>query len=706
MRFKPMAHCFYNANIAQFLRQDRQQIFGDLCDANGNAEHLQKNAWHEEIDLLQEVLQPWKDEPGHILFEYAIPRLSKRVDVVVLLRNIVFVLEFKAGAEAYLQADAEQAMDYALDLKYFQQESALAPIVPILVATDAHETNHRLLPYADKVYLPLYTNADDLQATIAYVLENVHASAALNLAQWGISNYQPTPTIIEAARVLYSGNNVENITRTDATGQSIKQTTRYVEDVVARTKARGEKAICFVTGVPGAGKTLVGLNIAFRLAEQYKQASASEEHSEAVYLSGNGPLVKVLVAALARDKKEREGGKISDAKTAAGAKVQSIYAFREQMLKKLKTTVENSQVEIDPAKAVYSKLNGYAEHEHIAIFDEAQRCWDHAKLADWLKRGGSYGNKLKIANFPMSEAEFLIWSMNLRPDWAVIICLVGGGQEIHTGEAGIGEWIRSINDSFPDWKVYVSDQLTDFEYEKGGTQEQIAKLNYKETQSLLHLKVSMRSFRSENLAYFVKNLLDINIDEAVMAYQKLSEIDPKTGRERYPIVLTRDVEKAKQWLRQQARGTERYGMMVSSKAERLRPLAIDVKREIDVEKWFLDDKKDLKSSFFMEDIATEFDVQGLELDWTGLVWDGDFRFNNRKWDHYNFSSNKWQNIKNEENRDYQLNAYRVLLTRARQGMVICVPTGDLHVPPEDSTRLPAYYDSTYQYLKSLGLKEI
>lgn len=701
-----MAHSFYNASLSRFINQNHQQIFGDLCDANGNSEQLQKNAWHDEIDLLKSALQPWGDESAHILFEYSIPRLSKRIDVVVLLRNIVFAIEFKVGATNYQQADAEQVMDYALDLKYFHEESASAPIVPILVATGANEGNQSLKQYSDQVYLPLYTNAVNLQKTIAYVLANVQGNVALNLAHWEISRYQPTPTIIEAARVLYSGNNVENITRTDASGQSIKQTTQYVEDVVARTKANGEKAICFVTGVPGAGKTLVGLNIAFRLAEQYKQASASEEHSEAVYLSGNGPLVKVLVAALARDKKEREGGKISDAKTAAGAKVQSIYAFREQMLKKLKTTVENSQVEIDPAKAVYSKLNGYAEHEHIAIFDEAQRCWDHAKLADWLKRGGSYGNKLKIANFPMSEAEFLIWSMNLRPDWAVIICLVGGGQEIHTGEAGIGEWIRSINDSFPDWKVYVSDQLTDFEYEKGGTQEQIAKLNYKETQSLLHLKVSMRSFRSENLAYFVKNLLDINIDEAVMAYQKLSEIDPKTGRERYPIVLTRDVEKAKQWLRQQARGTERYGMMVSSKAERLRPLAIDVKREIDVEKWFLDDKKDLKSSFFMEDIATEFDVQGLELDWTGLVWDGDFRFTNGKWDHYNFSSNKWQNIKNEENRDYQLNAYRVLLTRARQGMVICVPTGDLHVPPEDSTRLPAYYDSTYHYLKSLGLKEI
>lgn len=701
-----MVHCFYKSSIAGFINQDHQKIFGELCDGNGNSEQLQKNAWHDEIDLLQNALKPWENENGLILFEYSIPRLSRRIDVVLLMRNIVLVLEFKTGANTYLQADSEQAMDYALDLKYFHAESVLAPIVPILVATEANDICNDLTQYTDQVYLPLYTNADCLQDTIAHILDNVQSVYELNLEQWEISNYQPTPTIIEAARVLYSGNNVENITRTDATGESIRQTTGYVEDVVARTKEAGEKAICFVTGVPGAGKTLVGLNIAFRLAEQYKQADSDDGHSEAVYLSGNGPLVKVLVAALARDKKAREGGKISDAKKAAGAKVQSIYAFREQMLKKLKQTVVNKRVEIDPTHAVWSSANGYAEHEHIAIFDEAQRCWNHAKLADWLKRGGSYGNKLKIADFPMSEAEFLIWSLNLRPDWAVIICLVGGGQEIHTGEAGIGEWIRAINDSFPDWKVYVSDQLMDSEYEKGNTQQEINKLQHKEEKSLLHLKVSMRSFRSENLAYFVKSLLDRNVDEAKQAYQKLSEVDKETGRVRYPIVLTRDVEKAKQWLRQQARGTERYGLMVSSKAERLRPLAIDVKREIDVEKWFLDDKRELKSSFFMEDVATEFDVQGLELDWCGLVWDGDFRYSDNGWKHYQFSSNKWRNINNEDAREYQLNAYRVLLTRARQGMVICVPTGDTKRPPEDETRLPEYYDATYKYLKSIGIKEL
>jgi len=707
-----MIHCFYNKTIAEFIAQDYNLIYSDLASSNGNDVQTQKNTWEVEIQLLKQVLLPWKDEPGRVLFEYTIPRIRKRLDAVVLLRDIVLVLEFKAGDQTtYLKSDEDQVMDYALNLKSFHEESERAPIVPILVVPEAPNVRKKFVPYKDLVYIPLCANAAELQNIIAEILQEVHATYPLNLDLWEISNYQPTPTIVEAATMLFAGNNVEEITRTDASGASIKRTTKYIEQVVARTKEAGEKAICFLTGVPGAGKTLVGLNIAFRLAEQYKSEDNNPEESAAVYLSGNGPLVKVLVAALARDKQNRDHCKISEARTTASAKVQSIYAFREQMLQKLQNPIEDDRLQIDPAKAVKSEKNGYAEHEHIAIFDEAQRCWDHAKLADWLKRGGSYGNKLKIANFPMSEAEFLIWSMNLRPDWGVIVCLVGGGQEIHTGEAGIGEWVRAINATFPAWKVYISDQLTDSEYEKGNTQDEINQLQHVESNSLLHLKVNMRSYRAENLSHFVKALLDMDVVKSKSEYAKLQKINPKTGLPNYPLVITRDVEKAKKWLKDQARGTERYGIMVSSKAERLRPLAIDVKRAIDVEKWFLDDQRDLKSSYYMEDIATEFDVQGLELDWACVVWDGDFRYQSGQWGHYQLSSNKWHSIKNEENQNYQLNAYRVLLTRARQGVVICVPEGnsrrDAQGNLEDPTRDPKFYDSTYEYLKSIiGIEEI
>lgn len=700
---------YYSNTISAFLADDPEQVRLRLVDNGGN-EPEQKCAWVEEIDILQSCLQPCKNEEGRVIFEYTIPRMGKRIDVVLLLRGIVFVIEFKSGEKKFLCADAEQVMDYALDLKYFHEESANLPIVPILAATKAKNFEQLLAisSYHDQVYTPIFSNANSLGLALKTALNGIKGGA-LDLTRWEISNYQPTPTIIEAARTLYAGNKVEDITRTEASGKSILRTTEYVKQVVREARENNEKTICFVTGVPGAGKTLVGLNIAFLLDDEYRDKT-DKDNTEAVYMSGNGPLVKVLRAALAKDKiaraeaaKEKKP-KVSDAEREAGTKVQGISDYRERMLQKIDRSIKEGQkeIKIDPNVAIYTERNGYAEPEHIAVFDEAQRCWNHAKIADWLKRGGSYGNKMKVPNFPMSEAEFLIWSLDLRPDWAVIICLVGGGQEIHTGEAGIGEWIRAINERFPKWKVCISDQLKGETYEKGNTQAEIARIKNIETKPDLHLAVSMRSFRAERLAKWVEHVLHFQVEEARKEYKTLTA--------KYPIVLTRDVEKAKQWLKQQARGSERYGMIVSSKAARLRPLAIDIKRKINVVNWFLADKDNVCSSYFLEDTATEFDIQGLELDWTCVVWDGDLRYHNKQWAHYQFTSTKWNNIKNEQDQEYQENAYRVLLTRARQGMVICIPEGNASLNAagklEDPSRDPQIYDSTYNYLKSLGIEEI
>lgn len=513
----------------------------------------------------------------------------------------------------------------------------------------------------------------------------------MDIDRWYISRYEPTPTIIEAATSLYLNHSVESITRKEASGKTLKRTTDYILDVIRKSRENREKSICFVTGVPGAGKTLVGLNVAI---EQSKKNKDDAKESLAVYLSGNGPLVKVLTEALARDKKERDGGKITDARREVKRFIQEIYNYREQMLGKIKTPIVGGQLEIDETLTLAEENSGFAEIEHVAIFDEAQRSWNLDKLADWLARGGSYGNKRKVPNFPLSEAEFLIWSLNLRKDWAVIVCLVGGGQEIHNGEAGIGEWIKACNNMFPDWKVYISSHLTDKEYAEGDICGLVADNTNVTNAPDLHLSVSMRSFRAEKLSLFVHHLLDLNKTEAKKVYEEI--------KDKYPIVLTRDIEKAKSWLKEKARGTERYGIIVSSKAERLRPLAIDVKRECDVVHWFLDDKKDLRSSMFLEDVATEFDVQGLELDWACLAWDGDLRYTENGWDFYRFSSNQWSKNRKEVNQLYQLNAYRVLLTRARQGMIICVPSGNT----ADDTRLPSFYDETFKYLKSLGLEEL
>lgn len=681
---------YYQARIGEFLGTDPNTVFNTLAGC-GSYDPGQAKAWREEIDMLREVLPDWKDEPAEVIFEYTIPRLAKRVDVVLFLRGIVFTLEFKAGEENYLQADMEQVMDYALDLKNFHKESHSRSIVPILISTSAQDSDLRLNPsaYDDMVYNPiLVNNAENLKKTINNILEKETKTDPISFPEeeidhWLISRYEPTPTIIEAANALYKNHTVADITRTEASGENLQQTTDYILKVIKKSKAKGWKTICFVTGVPGAGKTLVGLNVAI--------GQHASQQDKAVYLSGNGPLVKVLTAALAKDKKERDGGKFSDAEREVRGFIQEIYNYRETMLSKIKTPIVDEKLEIDETLSLADKDAGHAEIEHIAIFDEAQRSWTHKKLADWLARGGSYGNKRKVADFPMSEAEFLIWSLNLRKDWAVIICLVGGGQEIHTGEAGIKEWIEAVNTTFPDWHVFVSDHLTDREYAEGNVKKMLADNPKAIFNTNLHLGVSMRSFRAEKLSAFVHSLLERDVTKARALYAEI--------KDNYPIALTRDIEEAKAWLKEKARGSERYGIIVSSRAERLRPLAIDVKRKSDVVHWFLGDKTDLQSSYYLEDVATEFDVQGLELDWACVAWDGDLRYKDGEWDFYNFSRNAWQHNRQQINQDYQLNAYRVLLTRARQGMIICVPKGS----DQDPTRLPEFYNDTFEFLKRVIL---
>lgn len=694
---------FYQSSIRDFITENIDTIYGKIskCD-EGDSVAEQKYAWSEEIETMKQVLQLWSDEYGKILFEYSIPRLGKRIDVVVLLRGIVFVIEFKAGQEHYLQADMEQVMDYALDLKNFHLDSHHRTIVPILVATEAVKSSQQLFlsVYDDKIYNPLLTSGAHLQSLISAIIEKEQAqpSTVDEFGNWAISRYSPTPTIIEAASALYQSHSVEDITRHEAAGAALEETTCFVLDVIERSKQRGEKSICFVTGVPGAGKTLVGLNVAIQQSIKAEEAPESERNL-AVYLSGNGPLVKVLTAALAKDKQKREREKgnkcnITDAKREVSQFIQIIHRYRSNMLAKIKLPIVGGHLEIDEAKSVAHQTAGHGEVEHVAIFDEAQRSWDLEHLAGWLARGGSRGGMKKVPDFPMSEAEFLIWSLDLRKDWAVIVCLVGGGQEINTGEAGIGEWIRAVNETFPDWKVYLSKHLTDKEYAEGNVAELIRHNNNAVQVEQLHLSVSMRSFRAENLSKFVHYLLDRELSEAQKVYQEI--------KDKYPIILTRDITKAKQWLEEKARGSERYGLVVSSQAYRLKPLAIDVRLQPDIESWFLADKLDVRSSLFLEDAATEFDIQGLELDWTCLVWDGDFRYTDDGWDHNAFRGSRWQKIRQKEAQLYQLNAYRVLLTRARQGMIICVPKGNI----DDHTRQPEFYDSTYEYLKSIGLEEI
>ncbi|MCR5249242.1 MAG: DUF2075 domain-containing protein [Lachnospiraceae bacterium] len=707
--------CLYENDIDSFLAMDKDSVFGKLCERyHGDAQTTTREAWEGEIEILQKELIPWKGSEGHIVFEYDIPRLGKRIDVVLLLRGIVFCLEFKVGESVIHEADLDQVLDYALDLKNFHKFSRDRLIVPILIATKypGRTTLIQESVYDDRVVNPLRTGAGRIAETIEEVLRNYPDEGSVD-KNWIISPYAPTPTIIEAARTLYESHSVEDITKHEADDVTTDKTIAYILDVIHKSRERGEKSICFVTGVPGAGKTLVGLDVAVK--QTYQGSDKPVEDEGAVYLSGNGPLVAVLNEALARDNfakcNERgEKKKLTDSRREVGKFIQIIHRYRDNMLAKIKNPVENGVLEIDPEKAVRQKGSGYGEVEHVAIFDEAQRSWTHKRLADYLKRGGTYGNKLKVPNFPMSEAAFLIWSLDQREDWATIVCLVGGGQEINTGEAGISEWISALNDRFPYWKVYISPQLTEPEYAEGKVNELLKdnpNVTYSES---LHLGVTLRSYRAEKLSAFVHSLLAVD-GNAAGIYAQI--------KENYPIVLTRDMEKARRWLHKKVRGNERTGVLITKESARYKPLGIHVLLSDDENAvhWFLDDKKDTRSSNFLEDAATEIQVQGLELDFTCLLWDADMRFENGQWQYYcwNRQKSQWAKLEGsseskQEKMKYMLNAYRVLLTRARAGMIICIPEGNAHKTAsgfwEDSTRLPEYYDGTYRYLKELGIEEI
>lgn len=660
-----MSRAYYAESIGAFLAAETDAILGMLSRGGTFAiESTQRDAWLGQITILQTALAGTSGR-GSIYFEYAVPRLGKRIDVLLLLDHVVFVLEFKVGEREFLSSAKDQVWDYAVDLKNFHETTHSKAVAPILIATKAQEQSIAVVTSArdDGVLQPIFASANQLRFVFDHVLQFCNG-APIDTAVWETGGYHPTPTIVEAAMALYNGHGVADISRNDATAINLTRTTSAISEVILAAQQNSHKAICLVTGVPGAGKTLVGLKIATEHTD-----TSNALHS--VFLSGNGPLVAILQEALARDKVRREaeaGRKLKKGVATSEVKlfIQNVHHFRDECL-------------IDPTRPPV---------EHVALFDEAQRAWNLEQTAGFMLR------KKQRPNFPQSEPEFLISCLDRHQDWAVVVCLVGGGQEINTGEAGIEEWVNALQRSFPDWHVHVSPRLHDSEYGAGRVLEQLRNRPEVHFNADLHLHVPMRSFRSEHVASLVKNLLDL---ELAAAKEALASIGHK-----YPIVLTRNLVAAKAWLKQQARGSERYGMVVSSQAQRLKPHAIDVKSPMDPIHWFLDGKDDVRSSFYLEDVATEFHVQGLELDWACVVWDADLRHALGGWEHYSFVGSKWQRIRKTERQMYLKNAYRVLLTRARQGMVIVVPEGS----DEDPTRPHSFYDPIFEYLRSIGFPTV
>ncbi len=676
-----MKRAYYQAKIFNFLKNSPEEILGELAkNHHFSLDIMQKNAWVEQIENLKDQLKDFQN--GDIFFEFSIPRMGKRVDVLLLIYGVIFVLEYKTGAKKHEKHAIDQTLDYALDLKNFHEGSHHKHIVPILISTKSSEKANSIRWYKDNISVPLFSNGTDLRRIIQQALTEIPRQARIDVNglsdiiaglsdlhqedldanEWADSGYKPTPTIVEAAQALYQGHSVDEISRSDAGAKNLTHTSDCISEIIGHSKKYGKKSICFVTGVPGAGKTLAGLNISTREVDE-----GTEEH--AVFLSGNGPLVAVLREALARDEVAREKSQEKslskkEAKQKVSAFIQNIHHFRDEGLK-----------------------SEAAPIEHVVVFDEAQRAWNQVQTEKFMvqKKGAS--------EFEMSEPEFLISLMDRKQDWCTIVCLIGGGQEINTGEAGLIEWFNALEKRFQHWDVYHSGQLKDKNYSWGeNLRSRLTKFNSMEKESL-HLATSIRSYRAERLSDFVGAIINGNTKQAKNIYSSLDA---------YPLTFTRDLNEARDWLRQQARGTERFGLVASSGAIRLKPEGITVKSKLDPVHWFLNGKEDIRSSYYLEDVATEFDIQGLELDWTGVCWDADFRMENGSWGLYAFKGTKWQNVNDNYRRVYLANAYRVLLTRARQGMVIFVPKGD----EQDFTRPPNFYNETCEFLLSCGIKAL
>lgn len=675
---------YYKAFIPDFLKTDPHQVLLTLIlsgKSDNNYTSQQVDAWINQIQILQTKLSSEKAD-GYIIFEYTLVRSLQRIDVVLLIKKIVFSLEFKNWENGFKPSDAQQAERYGYDLKNYHEASENLIVCPILVATDATQAKGGDVIYPDNLFSLFETNDQLLMPFIERIVSQYGSSDVFNYEQWIDSSYKPSPNVIEAAEEIYKNNGVKAIGTTDADHLNISVTETKLIKLIDEARQKHEKYICFVTGVPGAGKTLVGLDI----AGSFRGFDGSDR---AVYLSGNGPLVDVIQESLARDAHSRKITKngrqitLTEARSDVKAFIDMIYNYRTEA------------------------LLGQTPDENIVIFDEAQRAWDKDGIKRFLYKHSTLTSRhnpsasktytaSEIDAFSMSEPGLLISSMDKNKDWAVIICLVGLGQDIYKNEAEIGEWFQSVMNQFTNWKMFFSPELFNTSSEKGLDKKAIVSWPNSHQTPELHLSVSLRSPKAKHIPNFVDDVLDCKSAEAATEAACFGK---------YQIFVTRNLDLAKSWVKQHCNDEagERCGLLASSSGARLLPCGIYTPVDLDVTSWFLNPSSDLRSSNFLEIAASEFKVQGLELDWSIVAWDADLRMTKSGWQYSFFLSGNWKTMHDETRIRYLRNAYRVLLTRSRKGFVIYVPQiTNLY----DKTRQPEYYDETYKYLKKCGIKDL
>jgi hypothetical protein len=660
---------YYRSSIAEFLRASPSEIAFALVDQNGRFGFAELradavDAWKDEVALLQAQLSQLCTKIAEaprwgILLEFTIPRRQRRIDVVLLAGYLIFVIEFKSST-TFTAEGKRQVEDYALDLAYFHQPSHNRVIIPILIAPDLQLESPRKVEGNIRTVGTTSPHETSHLLFSAIQAETATREPQISFEQWDEGTYEPVPTVIEAATALYQGMSVREIARSHAGQENLAKVADFLLESIRNAQLQRQKVICFVTGIPGAGKTLAGLNFV------HCQDIRGEGRPVPVFLSGNGPLIKILQEALARNFRERNNSTLGDARNRVKTFVQNVHTF--------------VKAHLDDKAAVY---------ENAIVFDEAQRAWSKEKNRK------EYEDRSK--NWHISEPEMMLSIMDRHQDWALIVALVGAGQEIHEGEAGLSEWGRALA-KYPQWRILVSPEAL-----KGGSGIEGSALfdkalgtNEVIEEPALHLNISVRSHQAAALAEWVNYVISGNESEAAKLSGSLNQ---------FPLVLCRDISQAKQWLLKRTRGKRRCGLIASSGAARLRAhgleTAISFRKAYQYPRWFLDwPEDDVRSSCQLEVLATEFEIQGLELDLSGLCWGGDFIWDSssRQWQTRQFTGSKWRTLIGEK-RTQTLNKYRVLMTRAREGMVIFIPDGD----PADLTQDAKGMNDTAEYLIRCGV---
>lgn len=635
-----------------FVTESPNALFGSLvrgANRSGfSTEAEQVQAWEGYIEPLQDVLRDLirQDEAyrhAGIVLEYEIPRRAKRIDVVLLIGDQILIVEFKTS-DGQILAALQQAQDYALDVRDFHASSRGHEVHSVVVVSAGESPVTR-------------TSIDDppvLSCGLANLPSAIRRipfdrSSQIDLLAWDSSPYDPTPTVIEATCELFRNHTVENINRSSA--DNLDHTLKTIRRIAEECRANRRYGICFVTGVPGSGKTLVGL----------ASVHSGGEGAKGAFLSGNGPLVAVLREAVSRDAADRMGTK-AKAGRYAETMIQNVHQFIDEY--------GINQPDHTPP-------------EHVIVFDEAQRAWHADKMAKKRRQ--------ELASEPALTLE----AMSRHPDWCLIVALIGGGQEIHDGEAGLSEWGRAIHGSPKPWSVFASPRVVNNDPDdhtfKLFDSSAAASVRVEEG---LHLETVIRSPRAAMLSEWVDAVLRGKPDTA----RRL--LGHRTG---YRIGLTRSVDTARDWLRRASRDEMRPGLIASSGAARLRAHGIEMntafQRNFDVPRWFLDPPTDIRSSHTLEVAMTEFSCQGLEIDFAGVCWGGDLLRTPGGWNYLAFKGSKWTKVRDEVKQRYLVNKYRVLLTRGREGMVVWVPDGD----DSDPTRDPIALNRTAEYLQACGL---